>query len=292
MPRRTSCRRNPACVRWPNGVRRAGDDRDIAMSQRLQVVGDFGGAVVVVRDQHALGLIHRHRRDAHVAATDLVEHVGQRLVFRHAWHQHHAVQLLLLHEAAHAVDIVRAAAVARMHDQFEARIAQAVERPVLHVDDELRGRVVVDHADQERAPERQSARQRVWRVAHLSHQRFDLLARVLAHQRRTVDDPGHRLLRHAHRRAMSLMVAGLASAGRSFPVVFEAGMARGSRPCQIDGSGFDSSPRRTAAAFPSAGAGSPAPAGGQSAPRSPATRARQRGSPSTGAVPANARTQS
>ena len=43
--------------------------------------------------------------------------------------------------------------------------------------------------------ERQAARLRIGRVADLAHQRLDLVAGVLAHQRRVVDDARHGLLR-------------------------------------------------------------------------------------------------
>jgi len=39
-------------------------------------------------------------------------------------------------------------------------------------------------------------RRKARRVADLAHQRFDLLARVLAHQGRVVDDPRNGLLRY------------------------------------------------------------------------------------------------
>src|SRR5690606_11534505 len=84
----------------------------------------------------------------------------------------------------------------RVHPQLEARIAQRVQRAVLHVDDVLRGRVVVDHADQEGLAERQPARHRVGRVADLAPQRLALLPRVLPYQRGVVAVPRDGLLRH------------------------------------------------------------------------------------------------
>ena len=148
-------------------------------------------------DDHARHVVHRHRRDAHVAAADVGQHVGQGLILRYARYQHHPVQFLLLHEPAHAIDVVRAAAVAGVHHQFEARIAHRIQRAVLQVDDVLRGRVVIDHAHQERLAEGQAARHRVGRVTHFPHQSFDLLARVLTHQRRVVDDARDGLLGNA-----------------------------------------------------------------------------------------------
>ncbi|MNI41137.1 hypothetical protein D3C73_953820 [compost metagenome] len=168
---------------------RAGHQGDIAVAQRKQVIGRFGGTVAVVGDHHLRGFIQRQRSHAGEAAADLVQHVRQRLVLGRTRHQDHPMQLLLLGEAAHAVDVTRAAAVAGVHHQFEAGATQRIQRAVLHVHDVLRGGVVVDHADQERAAEGQATGQRVGGVADFAHQRFHLVARVLAHQRRVVDDP-------------------------------------------------------------------------------------------------------
>src|SRR5690606_32137354 len=202
--------------------RRAGDHRDVAVAQGLQVVGHLGRAVAVVGDHRTLGRVQAHRGHARVAAAHFLQHVGQRLVLRDPRHQHHSVQLLLQDEAAHARHVVRAAAVTGMHHQLEAGVAQRVERAVLEVDDVLGGRVVVDHADQERTPERQPARQRVGHVAHLAHQRLDLLARVRTHQRRAVDDPRHGLLGHP-RQARDVVDRGSPARdpvpGRLFPAV-------------------------------------------------------------------------
>ena len=98
------------------------------------------------------------------------------------------MQLLLLHEAAHALRALRVLTVAGMHHQLIAGAAQRFQRAVLQVDNALGAGVVVHQPDQEGAAERESARQRVGHVTDLAHQRLDLVAGVFAHQRRVVDD--------------------------------------------------------------------------------------------------------
>ena len=60
----------------------------------------------------------------------------------------------------------------------------------------MRRRVIVDHADQKRAPEGEPARLRVGREAELADDRVDLKARLFLHERRIVDHARHGLLRH------------------------------------------------------------------------------------------------
>ena len=93
----------------------------------------------------------------------------------------------------------RIAAVARPHDQLEARALERVQDAALHVDDVLRARVVVDQRDQERAAKRERARLRIGRKAVLGDDQLHLLARLLAHERRIVDDARHGLLRNVRK---------------------------------------------------------------------------------------------
>ncbi len=169
-------------------IARTGNHRDIAVAEREQVARCRGCTVAIVGD-HGLCLVIRHMRvDADVAAFDAVEHLRQRCRLGGTRAQDHAVQLLLLHEAAHAVRAVRRLAVAGMHDQLIAGAAQRFQRAVLQVDNALGARVVIHQADQEGAAERETARQGVGHVTDLAHQRLDLVAGVFAHQRRVVDD--------------------------------------------------------------------------------------------------------
>ena len=116
------------------------------------------------------------------------------VVLRHRRQQDHAAQLLALGEPRHSRDEVDAAAIARVHDQLEVRTPQRVEHALLRVYDVLRVRIVVDEADQERTAKGEAAGLWIWHEPELSDDRLDARAGVVAHERRGVDDPGHRLL--------------------------------------------------------------------------------------------------
>ncbi|MNL74380.1 hypothetical protein D3C87_2000110 [compost metagenome] len=75
-----------------------------------------------------------------------------------------------------------------MDDQLKARPLQRVQDALLHVDDIGGAGLIVDHPDQERPAKRQAARLRVGDEAQFVDRRLDSLARILAHERRLVDD--------------------------------------------------------------------------------------------------------
>jgi hypothetical protein len=158
------------------------------VAEREQVARCRRRTIAIVGDHRLHVFFRRMRVDADVAAVDVVEHLRQRNRFGGARAEDHAMQLLLLHETAHALRTVRILAVAGMHHQLIAGAAQRFQRAVLQVDNALGAGVVIHQADQEGAAERESARQRVGHVTDLAHQRLDLVAGVFAHQRRVVDD--------------------------------------------------------------------------------------------------------
>ena len=95
----------------------------------------------------------------------MLQHLRERRILRDRRQQHHAVQLLAADEAADVGQEFVAVAIAGMHDQLVADAAQRAERAFLDVDDVRRVRIVVDQPDQERAPERETARLRIRREA-------------------------------------------------------------------------------------------------------------------------------
>ena len=142
-----------------------------------------------------LRIVERRGNHADVRAFQLAQHVRERGVLRDRRQHHHAVQLLARDEAANVGQEFFAVAIARMHHQLVAHAAQCAERAFLEVDDVRRVRVVVDQADQERAPERERARLRIRREADALDDLVDARARFLAHERRFVDDARDGLLR-------------------------------------------------------------------------------------------------
>ncbi len=142
-------------------------------------------------------LVQRHGGDAHIGAVEFLEDLDQLVVFGDRRRQDDAGQFLTLDEVADVLARKSGLSAARMHQQFEAGAADHVENALLHVDDVLRVRLVVDQADEEGALGGEAARHRIGRVADLLDQRLDPLARVLLHERRLVDDARDGLLRHA-----------------------------------------------------------------------------------------------
>ena len=83
-----------------------------------------------------------------------------------------------------------------MDHQLVGGATQTVQDPLLHVDDVLRIGVVEDDAHEEGAPEGQSTRLRIGRVTGARNDRFDLFAGFGRDERRLVEYPRHRFLRH------------------------------------------------------------------------------------------------
>ena len=93
-------------------VTRSGDHRDVAVAKRKQVARRSGSTIAVMGDHGMVLILRGMRVDAHVAAVDVIEHLRQRSRFGRTRPQDHAVQLLLLHETAHALRAFRILAVA------------------------------------------------------------------------------------------------------------------------------------------------------------------------------------
>ncbi len=167
---------------------RAGDESDAPMAQSLQVVGGLRSGLAVVRDDHLRGVIESYGSEAHALTIDLPDDARECLVLRHGRKENHAVKLLALHESAHTRNVVFAEAVARVHDELEARPAQRVERTLLGVHDVLCVGVVIHQADQERPAKGESAGLRVRRVANALNDGIDLGTRLVSDERGLVDD--------------------------------------------------------------------------------------------------------
>ncbi len=173
-----------------------GDEGHTGVAEIEQMQGRLASAEAVVRDDHVIGVVELHRGDADVFAADVGQQLGRALVLGHRRGQHHAIELLALHEAAHVGQEGGAGAVAGMHHQLKARAAHAVQEAELHVHDILGVGVVVDQPDQERPAEGQAAGLGVRRIAGLGDHRLDALAGFLLHEGRGVDDTRDGLLRH------------------------------------------------------------------------------------------------
>ena len=217
---------------------RPGDHGDSPMAQADQMPRRLGRALAVIGHHHAIGRIQGYRGDAHIGTSHLGQHAGDTLVFGNRRRQDGAEQFLAHREAAHIGHEVVAGPVAGMHHQLEARSANSVQNPLLHVHHIVGAGVVVDHADQERAPERKASRLGVGRKAQFGDHRLDLLAGVRLDEGRLVDDPRDGLLGYAgdagdvvdgRRAAWRQAVVGRA---RVFAVVFDAAQLK-SRPSRI-----------------------------------------------------------
>ena len=148
------------------------------MSQLCQVAAGQLTAEMVPGHDHVFGLVQRHRSNPDELTADLTQDRRHTLVFRHGRGQDDTIELLALYEISHIGEERLAGPVARVHDQFESGSPDTVQQALLHIDDILGIRVVIDHADQERPPEGQTARLRVGRIADLVHDTQDRLARI------------------------------------------------------------------------------------------------------------------
>ena len=146
----------------PDGRRpeqvRAAHQADSPVSEVRQMRRRLGRADPVVGDHHGLRLVQRDRGDAYIGAVEIAQQVDDALILRHRRRHDDAIKALTLDEPSNVFQQGRGVAVARMNDQLQARALQRIQHALLHVHDIGRAGVVVDQADQERAPERQAAR--------------------------------------------------------------------------------------------------------------------------------------
>ncbi len=96
-------------------VTRPGDHSDVAVAEREQVARCCCRAIAIVGDHRLHVFFRRMRVDPHVAAVDVVQHLRECNRFGCTRAEDHPMQLLLLHEAAHALRALRVLAVAGMH---------------------------------------------------------------------------------------------------------------------------------------------------------------------------------
>jgi hypothetical protein len=164
---------------------------------RDQMIGRPPHRLAIVGRDHVRRSVEHGGAHAHVAAPDLRAQLRDAVVLADRRHQQDAEQALPLQEMPQIVQHGRRTAVERAHHHLELGAVQRLQHALLDVHHRLRAGVVVDEADQEVAPQRERARLRIGNVAEAADHLLDPPPRLFAQQRRAVDHPADRLLRHA-----------------------------------------------------------------------------------------------
>lgn len=99
-------------------VRRPGDEADLLVTQRRQMLTRFSRRRSIVRHDHSFQLVERRRSNTPLRAIDVGQELSQVAVFRHRRNEKHADQLLPLDKRSHVVQERRAVPVAGMNDQL------------------------------------------------------------------------------------------------------------------------------------------------------------------------------
>jgi hypothetical protein len=176
----------------------APQETDAGVAELDQVLGDVVGRVAVV-DEHARITVVRIlgcRQYAHEADVVGGEEADQLRILGHRWRQHQAGQPRAPHQIAQLLGQLRRRCVARVDLQAEAHLAAHRQRAVLHGDDVVRVRVVVDQADRPGLGAAQAARRQVGPVVELGNRLEHIVARARLHRRLVVDHPRDGLQRY------------------------------------------------------------------------------------------------
>ncbi|EEF93668.1 hypothetical protein CATMIT_01699, partial [Catenibacterium mitsuokai DSM 15897] len=156
-----------------------------------QVFGDVVGGVAVV-DPHArraVARVFRGRDDAHQLDPVREQFADQFHALGHRRRQHQAGQARALDQVDQVGGQQRRGRVAGMDLQAVAGFAAGGQHAVLHADDVVRVRVVVDHAQRIRLGAAQAARGRVGTVLEFGDGFVHPRAGAGAHAGLVVDDP-------------------------------------------------------------------------------------------------------